>query len=365
MPFFRLLQTCLTILSLVLAASLALADATNPTKDIDGASDSQVIGRYDGSFIVSYDLQAYAALKIPLSPLRPSDTQGELDSHNNRVHVADKVKELEGKLTRLVYVAPEGRSPLEVLRNYQEDMQSSGGSIAFECKREQCGGDPTKTTSGGGGKLSLMQYFMDEASVKDAAFSNGECALTQRMDDQHFTAAHSADETTWVTVHTYKLNSGNYCKALNARTIAVVFVMEQKPREQKMVTVDAAEMARSIEKDGSISLYGIYFDTNKAELKPESEPTLVEIANLLKANMDMVVLVVGHTDNQGSVDYNLDLSQRRAKAVRDALIKTHGIKTDRLLSTGAGLAAPVASNRTEEGRALNRRVALVELNAKK
>ena len=67
---------------------------------------------------------------------------------------------------------------------------------------------------------------------------------------------------------------------------------------------------------GSISLYGIFFDTDKADIKPESEPTLKEIAELLTDDPKLAVIVVGHTDNQGTFDYNLDLSSRRAQAVK-------------------------------------------------
>jgi OOP family OmpA-OmpF porin len=351
----------------IFSMSAALADATIPTKDIEGASDSAILKRYDGSWIISYENLGYSEFNVPLTPLKRSDIEDERDQNNNRVYVAEKTEELEGNLVRLVYLAPENRSPLEVLRNYEEEITGAGGTVEFECKRDKCGGDPIRAASGGGGDMSLMQYFFDESSIKDADFSNGKCALTQSIDNQHFMAAKlsGSDDAAWVTVQTYQFVNSIYCDALNGRTIAVVHVLEKKPREQKMVKVDAAAMARSIEKDGSISLYGIYFDTNKAELKPESAPTLQEIAALLQDAKDLTVLVVGHTDNQGSVDYNLDLSQKRAKSVRDALVNTHGISAERLLSTGAGLSAPVASNRTDEGRALNRRVALVELNAKK
>ncbi len=86
-----------------------------------------------------------------------------------------------------------------------------------------------------------------------------------------------------------------------------------------MVTVDAGEMARGHHATGRVALYGIYFDFNKADVKPESDTTLAEIAKLLKTSPAMSLLVVGHTDNVGSFDFNLDLSQRRAAAVVDAL----------------------------------------------
>jgi outer membrane protein OmpA-like peptidoglycan-associated protein len=153
-----------------------------------------------------------------------------------------------------------------------------------------------------------------------------------------------------------------YCDALKGRTVAIVHVLEPKGRDRKMVVVEAKEMQSAIDVDGSIALYGIYFDTDKAELKPESAPTLKEIAGLMAAEPKLAVLVVGHTDSQGSFDYNLDLSARRAAAVKAALVSGHGVDANRLATAGAGMMAPVATNATDEGRAKNRRVALVKAN---
>ena len=105
--------------------------------------------------------------------------------------------------------------------------------------------------------------------------------------------------------------------------------------------------------------YGIYFDTDKATLKPESEPTLVEMAKFLKANAATKVFIVGHTDMQGGVERNQKLSQDRAASVVAALTGKHGIAKDRLTADGVGPLAPVAANDTEAGRAKNRRVEMV------
>ena len=212
--------------------------------------------------------------------------------------------------------------------------------------------------------MSLMQYFFHEADLKDEPFSNGHCALTSDIGDQRYFAAsvpQSAGDA-YVTVQTYQLIDDLYCKALNGRTIALVHVLEPEERERKMVLVEAAAMEQSLASTGSIALYGILFDFDKAEIKPDSEPTLKEIAKLLTDDPELAVIVVGHTDNTGSFDYNLDLSSRRANAVRDALVSVYGIDGARLTAAGAGMMAPVASNDSEEGRAKNRRVVLVKLN---
>ena len=94
-------------------------------------------------------------------------------------------------------------------------------------------------------------------------------------------------------------------------------------------------------------------------IKPESKPTLDEIAKLLANQPDLNVYIVGHTDNQGAYDYNLDLSRKRAASVAAALAKTYQIAPARMKTAGVGFLAPVGSNATEDGRALNRRLELV------
>lgn len=118
-------------------------------------------------------------------------------------------------------------------------------------------------------------------------------------------------------------------------------------------------MADRIDAEGRVALYGIYFDTDSAAVKPDSRPTLDEIAGLLRDSPGLKLLVVGHTDNQGGFDYNIDLSTRRAAAVAEALADGHGVDPGRFKPWGVGYTAPVAANTNEAGRARNRRVELV------
>ncbi len=128
---------------------------------------------------------------------------------------------------------------------------------------------------------------------------------------------------------------------------------------QNMVTVKAEEISKAIASSGRIALYGILFDFNKADIKPESKPALEEIAKAMKAEPQLALHVVGHTDNVGGFDVNLALSKRRAEAVVAALVTDHGVAAGRLTANGVANLAPVAVNTTEEGRVKNRRVELV------
>lgn len=134
----------------------------------------------------------------------------------------------------------------------------------------------------------------------------------------------------------------------------------EKQAMAQYIQADAAAMGGDLAATGHVAVYGIYFDTGKAEVKPESKPALAEIAKLLGATPALNLKVVGHTDMTGGLETNLKLSQARAEAVVQALVGQHGIAASRLKGHGVGPLAPVASNDTEEGKAKNRRVELVK-----
>jgi outer membrane protein OmpA-like peptidoglycan-associated protein len=136
-------------------------------------------------------------------------------------------------------------------------------------------------------------------------------------------------------------------------------IIEKEGMKQE-VTADAKFMAEGISSTGHVAIYGIYFDFNKSDVKPESDPALQEISKLLSSNPNLKVFIVGHTDNVGGVDYNMKLSQARADAVVKGLTTKYKLNPQRLKAYGVGQLAPIVPNKTEEGRAKNRRVELVE-----
>jgi outer membrane protein OmpA-like peptidoglycan-associated protein len=136
-------------------------------------------------------------------------------------------------------------------------------------------------------------------------------------------------------------------------TIIDTAAMEQK------IELSADEMADQLTKNGFIALYGIQFDTGKDTIKPESEPILSEIVKLLQAHKDLNISVEGHTDNVGDKKANQTLSQKRADSVKKWLVGK-SVDAKRLSTKGFGDSKPVADNRTEDGKAKNRRVELVK-----
>lgn len=136
-------------------------------------------------------------------------------------------------------------------------------------------------------------------------------------------------------------------------------IVVEKGMTQEVVA-NAAALSGGLTGNGHVVVNGILFDTGKADVKPESAAALQEVAKLLKQTPALKVYVVGHTDNVGLLAANIDLSKRRAAAVVEALSTQYGIAAARLLPYGDGPYAPIASNDSEDGRALNRRVELVK-----
>ena len=148
-------------------------------------------------------------------------------------------------------------------------------------------------------------------------------------------------------------------EAFNEGRDYTLIIVENKPMEDE-VTIDAAALNQGISETGKVAVYGIYFDSGKSVIKPESKPTIDEIVKMLQQSPKLKIFIVGHTDSDGSVESNMKLSSDRAAAVVKALTE-NGISASRLKSSGVGPYCPVESNHTEEGKAKNRRVELVEM----
>jgi OOP family OmpA-OmpF porin len=302
----------LTVTGLFVLSGAMIAMAQNP--DVEGSTDHPLISRYPGSHITQYKQEAFDEFELPLGRLQ--DGKGEKSQH------------LEGKVTLILYENPEGRSVLEIYRNYETALRTAGFQVLFSCGSvDQCGGG---TFTGFPGEPS--QWWSDTDPVRYAA-----AKLSRPTGD------------VYVSLH---VQPGQYGTWLN--------VIETKPMEGGLISVNAASLAGDISRTGHASVYGIYFDTGKADVKPESDAALKEIAKLLGQEPDLKLYVVGHTDNVGALASNMDLSRRRANAVTQVLTTTYGVAASRLSAQGDGPTAPVASNDTEDGRAKNRRVELVK-----
>jgi len=306
--------------------------------DVEGSQDHPLVGRYEGAEIVGYTVTDFDEVTILDGPFDPADV-------SNRTGLGFKA--VEGRSILIYYTLPAGRSTLEVQRNYEDSLKAKGFSILFACATSKgtCfqSQEPDAAYHLGnaiGDPLTLPKLVDDYVHNW---FEQGGRYLLARLD--------RPEGAVLVGLYLGESSRGN---------VAVLRVVETKEMDAgKIVFLNASQMDQAIADTGSVSLYGILFDLDKDTLRPDSKPTLDEIAKLLQDKPELKLKIVGHTDNQGTADYNLDLSRRRAASVVTALTGQYAIAGERLSSEGAGLTQPVAPNDTEEGRAKNRRVELV------
>jgi len=285
-------------------------------EDVEGSEDHPMISRYEGSFIKKYKQFEYDRAKFP-----SGKEDGELQTTT-----------VEGKLTKIFYRAPERPSVLQVQRNYQMALQDAGFEILYKCDKK---GLSSKDIGGLVKDLVLYDY-------QDANY-----LLARVPGEEGYIYASIA-----ASGHKNRDCTDIFLRVLEEKTMVTGKVK---------VNIDAETMAEDIDEKGSVSLYGIHFDTDKANIKEKSESTLTEIAKLLDQKPNLNLGVVGHTDATGNIDYNMNLSQRRAEAVVEFLTTEYDVADERLTPYGVGPLAPVSSNEKEEGRARNRRVELIKI----
>ena len=329
----------LAALSIIILPALAWAQV-DLSRDIPGAKDHPLIPRYKGSVIFGYKFDRYVEATMPLGPATKS-----LDAKRG----FERTQKLEGPRTRILYLAPPERTSLEVYRNYRNALQKQGFATIYECSGDDCGV-----------QIEDAIYFdSKERQIKSNQVS--QYAFTMGVEDPRLWVGKldRREGPLWVLV--FAGYSGNSADSRAGNRVSVlVDVVDKGNMEQRMVTVNAKEMETNIGRDGRQVIYGILFDFDKADIKPESKAQLDQMAALMKANPALKVHIVGHTDNRGAIDHNLALSQRRAEAVVRALATQYGIPAARMVARGLGPFAPVATNDTEDGRAKNRRVEIVK-----
>lgn len=310
--------------------------------DLQGSKDNPLLKRFGGSEIVAYDVKQFDDYELQI------DTYKRTDLDKDRREFASPPLTLEGAITRIWYEAAGSTSSTEIAANYRNELESSGFEILYDSRK-----DPNATNW-----ISFLTRFGKQKIqtsrsnyVFVAADSNTIRVLSAKKERQEGDLYVYLTTVEWAKDDSvYKARQGSY---------AAVDIIEVQPMKQNMVVVKADEMSKTITTTGRVALYGIFFDTDRADIKKESRPALAEIAKLLQQEPDLALHVVGHTDNVGGYEHNLDLSKRRAESVKAALCSEFGIDVNRLIPNGVAYLAPVASNSSEQGRAKNRRVELV------
>ncbi len=289
--------TSAMIIVMILFTSFSVAIAQN-----DG---HPLIKAFEGSYIENQEVKEFDEQQLVSGKVQQDGTV--------------KTEKIEGKITRIDYRDPDNRSSLERFRNYEDALKKGGFQIVYSCNKEDCGPEI---------QIESIGYYPPDRYLT---------ALLKRKEGN-----------VWVGVF---VSEGPWTK---------IRVVEEKPMETGMVKITAEMLKKNILSDGHMAVYGIYFDTGKSEIKPESAETLKEITTFIKKNPGLQFYIVGHTDNVGKFSDNIELSRKRAESVVNELIKTYKVSSANLQAEGVGPLTPVATNDTIEGKEQNRRVELVK-----
>lgn len=248
-------------------------------------------------------------------------------------------KAVDGKIRRQFCEVPEGVSAYEVIKNYEKAIQSKGGTIIYLS-------DDVKRYKLDNGE---WYYYMRDGFARARREH-------PKVVHGHF-VSHLANKYVAGKLKTPRHDIFISVAAADGYYELVTVIAEP----MDMSNVSLKMMNEGISENGKIAIYDIYFDTAQSEVKSESANALAIIANYLKENPDKKFVVVGHTDNTGDFNANMILSKARANAVIDKLITEYGVEQTQLIPYGVGSVSPQMSNATDEGKARNRRVELVEL----
>ncbi len=320
----------------IFALFLSFGTAITPSQaqDIKGGKDHPLISRFAASQLDGFQEVGFGQglYYLPDTAAPAKELQW------------DKPVTVEGKVTRLLYLAPKGKSPLEVHRNFEMALKSAGATIKTSVNGKDAWWEPAKHWRSNFSEMTFQGVWAADVSPfwRDGLYVYG---ILKRNGSIY---------------HVSILTAQNFNESKSQEAAVAIQIIEPIAMQTGQVTINADAMKQGLNVEGKIALYGVHFDSGKSELKPDSKAQLDEMGKFLKQNAALKVFVVGHTDNQGNHEANIALSQRRAEAVVTALVKDYKIDTKRLIAKGAANISPVANNNSEAGRTKNRRVELVE-----
>lgn len=279
------------------------------------------------------------------------------------------------QLTKGGYFIPEAKTPFGENYTIEFDfipMLANGGDGMYGVDFFLVSGMLTNPTEGGAipGKAGLKisigydNISWTNYSMKDAGYvANGSSPFQFKPGEKYHVAFWIQKQRVRLYVNEDKVL--DVPRALLAGYLYSIFRIETSDEAQPMlgnfrVAIGLPDLRNKLLTQGKYIAYGIQFDVNSDQLKPESEGTLREIALLMKENPTLRIRIVGHTDSDGDAGSNMDLSKLRAAAVRDALTTNYGIDNARMETDGKGKTQPLVPNDNAMNKAKNRRVEFIK-----
>lgn len=289
------------------------------TTDIEEGKDYPLVSRFKGSIIEWYQVRNFDRYFI-------------LSLKDNKI----SNYEINGKITRIQYSIGKEHSIFEIYKSYENSLKETGFEILTTLNDKNCG-------------VNLQeQLYNDEFNGLNKLPRE---ALNPGDDEFYYLAVKKQidDKDIYIVVYT----------AFERGDLLVTFdAIEVQSMDKGLVSVK--DLETNLSKNGHIAIYDIHFDTGKSDIKPNSDSALKNIAEYINVHSDKKYIIVGHTDNTGNFEANLKLSKARADAVMNELVTKYSVKAEQLKAYGDGSTAPVARNSTNDGKAKNRRVEIVE-----
>lgn len=292
-------------------------------------ADHPMFSRYPGSRMLRYQQQQFAQTKL---------ATGFVDK-NKPAEPTQQV--FEGSATTIIYDLVGPQSALEVFRNYEQALGRAGLKTLLSCFNQTCGNKLPTALFRGNYREPLYRRMMYD-TIDNTSSDFGYVSASGTVNGAPFAAG----------VFVGRPRAGS-------RVFVGLDIVEGAGMKTDQIVVDLAKLTNDIREQGKVVLSGIYFDTDKDSVKPESEQALAAILDYLQKNPQQSFFVVGHSDTAGSYEHNVDLSRRRAQAVVAALTGKSSAAKARLTAVGIGPVAPAGTNANDDGRARNRRVELV------
>lgn len=317
--------------------------------DVPGSKDPAMLKRIEGSEVIWSKDIAFDEMTVALERI-----QFDYDKQDFK---ATKKEKIEGARSIRYYKVSQDVSTLEAVRQYEADLKEKGFEVLFSAANEDLDDGYSRFVT----KIFPIEAKTDQLENLHE-FNHGDHRYSVLK------GKGAAGNDIYVSIYALKLadisvgldNLVASHSLEKGQTVVRVDLLETKSMDARMKVVKAEEINQTIDTAGRIAIYGVFFDTDKSEIKSESAESITEMAKAIKGGSGRY-LIVGHTDNQGDFDHNQSLSLARAKAVTTALVKDQGISATQVIPVGVGMAAPVASNTDDAGRAKNRRVEIVRM----
>lgn len=341
------MKLILFLISTLLIGQLISQDKYSICPDVEGSKEHPLIEKYKNSCIIAYNEIKFDAVTFPLSKIVSNETGSEKEITE------------EGHVTNIIFGIENTQKAtvLEVQRNYEQALKSSGLEILFSAygKKDISGYYDLRTVYPSFGGVKFIESY---SSLKNGytRFSMSSQAKNINNDDALFIAKGKKEGKIYTLALFIHYNRTSW-KGLTDNIFVQVQIVEKEDMETGLVSI--ANIDEKIKNEGKEIFHNILFDFGSDKLKEESKEVIKVMADYLNEHKATKYYIVGHTDNVGKLSTNQGLSTKRAETVVNQLILVHGVSESQISAHGVGQLAPISSNKTEEGRSLNRRVELV------